>query len=268
MKHWLTLLLSLVALTGDTHTAPAQAAADQYDFENRLVRRTVSGQTTDFVYDGDGNLVVKVETAGTDPKTTVFIVDDRSPTGYAQNVVELVAENGDPFIKSRSYLFGHQLIRQQRGTEPEELFGYDGHGNVRFVLNAEGVMSDRYTYDAFGVVIEQSGSTPNSHLYCGERFDQDLGLYYLRARYLNPNSGRFWTMDGFEGTQTDPLSLHKYLYAQDDPVMMVDPNGHESLIGLSIGSTISMSMSAMYNGTVSGVGSALQASLFGIQAGR
>ncbi len=106
--------------------------------------------------------------------------------------------------------------------------GYDGHGNVRFGLNDEGVISDRYTYDAFGVVIEPSGSTPNSHLYCGERFDQDLGLYYLRARYLNPNSGRFWTMDGFEGTQTDPLSLHKYLYAHADPVNGVDSTGHNT----------------------------------------
>ncbi len=96
--------------------------------------------------------------------------------------------------------------------------------------------------DQFGVVIEPSGSTPNSHLYCGERFDQDLGLYYLRARYLNPNSGRFWTMDGFEGTQTDPLSLHKYFYAHANPVNMVDPSGHWSLPELNSVAKISIGL--------------------------
>jgi len=60
----------------------------------------------------------------------------------------------------------------------------------------------------------------------------------------------------------------KYLYVHNNPLNRIDPSGHESLIGLSIGSTISASLSAMYNGTVSGVGSALQASLFGIQAGK
>src|SRR5208337_2481244 len=65
------------------------------------------------------------------------------------------------------------------------------------------------------------------YLYCGEQFDPDLGFYYLRARYLNPNSGRFWTMDTYEGDQEEPLSLHKYLYGADNPVNNIDPSGHD-----------------------------------------
>ena len=49
-----------------------------------------------------------------------------------------------------------------------------------------------------------------------------------QARYLNPNSGRFQTMDSYEGAQTDPLSLHKYLYCYADPVNGIDPSGHWS----------------------------------------
>ena len=44
--------------------------------------------------------------------------------------------------------------------------------------------------------------------------------------YLNPTTGRFWTMDSFEGNASDPLSLHKYLYAHGNPVDGTDPSGH------------------------------------------
>jgi hypothetical protein len=43
--------------------------------------------------------------------------------------------------------------------------------------------------------------------------------------YLNPNTGRFWTMDSYEGDNEDPLSLHKYLYCQADSENMTDPSG-------------------------------------------
>jgi hypothetical protein len=46
-----------------------------------------------------------------------------------------------------------------------------------------------------------------------------------QARYLNVNTGRFQTMDTYAGNNEDPLSLHKYLYVEDDPVDKVDPWG-------------------------------------------
>jgi hypothetical protein len=49
-----------------------------------------------------------------------------------------------------------------------------------------------------------------------------------RARYYKPDTGRFWTMDTFEGNSEDPLSLHKYLYCHDDPISRIDPSGHKS----------------------------------------
>ena len=45
------------------------------------------------------------------------------------------------------------------------------------------------------------------------------------ARWMNPSTGRFHTMDTFEGRQTDPQSLHKYLYCEADPVNNADPTG-------------------------------------------
>ena len=49
--------------------------------------------------------------------------------------------------------------------------------------------------------------------------------HLVNARWLSPQTGRFWTMDTFEGSQAEPLSLHKYLYARVDPVNTEDPTG-------------------------------------------
>ena len=65
--------------------------------------------------------------------------------------------------------------------------------------------------------------------YRVEQYDSDLGLYYLRARYYNPNTGRFMSRDPEDGNLFDPASLHKYLYANGDPVDGVDPMGRGDL---------------------------------------
>lgn len=66
--------------------------------------------------------------------------------------------------------------------------------------------------------------------YRGEQFDSDLSLYYLRARYYNPLTGRFLSRDPENGNAYDPRTLHKYLYAGGDPVNMADPFGRASML--------------------------------------
>ena len=53
---------------------------------------------------------------------------------------------------------------------------------------------------------------------------------YLRARYMDPSSGRFTQQDTYAGLSRDPASLHKYLYANADPVNMVDPGGDSAFL--------------------------------------
>jgi RHS repeat-associated protein len=62
-------------------------------------------------------------------------------------------------------------------------------------------------------------------VYRGEQYDPDLNLYYLRARYYNPLTGRFLSRDPLNGYINDPATLHKYLYAGGDPVNIMDPTG-------------------------------------------
>jgi RHS repeat-associated protein len=206
-----------------------------YDFENRLSR--INGGLVTYVYDGDGNRVAK--TVG--GVTVKYLVDTNNPTGYAQVVEEL--EGG---VVRRAYTYGHELISQRQsagGAWAASFYGYDGHGSVRLLTDAAGVVTDTYDYDAFGNIVARTGTTPNDYLYAGEQYDADAGFYYLRARYMNPSVGRFVSMDTFEGDVAEPASLHKYTYAENNPVNLVDRSGHfatvEPLTTVSIQNALS-----------------------------
>jgi RHS repeat-associated protein len=192
-----------------------------YDSGNHL--KSMNGAVT-LAYDGDGNRVAKTA-AGI---TTTYLVDDLNPTGYPQVVEELV--NGAP---QRTYTYGRQRISQNQivsGTWTVSFYGYDGFGSVRQLTDKTGAVTDAYEYDAWGNTINSAGTTPNNYLYRGEQFDSDLGFYYLRARYFNPVTGRFVTRDSKAGNPRGPATLHKYLYADGDPVNGRDPSGHQDLI--------------------------------------
>ena len=106
-------------------------------------------------------------------------------------------------------------------------YGYDGFGTVRQLTNAHW---SRHGYLRIRCLRQRhhpTGTTPNNYLYRGEQFDPDLGLYYLRARYYNPQTGRFMSRDPEDGQVGVPASLHKYLYADGDPVDGVDPTGRD-----------------------------------------
>lgn len=46
---------------------------------------------------------------------------------------------------------------------------------------------------------------------------------------MNPTTGTFISMDTYQGSIFDPTSLHKYLYANANPVMYCDPSGYMSI---------------------------------------
>lgn len=199
-------------------TVAAGGIGNSYDFEDHLIQRG----SVSLVYDSDGNRVGKT-VAGI---TTQYLVDTNNPTGYAQVIDEL--QRGTVV---RSYSFGLERIDERQkvnGSLTTSFYGYDGHGSVRFLTDATGTITDRYDYDAFGNLIISSGATPNNYLFSGEQFDPDLALYYNRTRYLDVTRGRFWTMDTCDGCVTTPLSLHRYLYSNGDPVDFVDPSGQQA----------------------------------------
>ncbi len=211
------------------NTVASNGNTDEYDFKNRLIRRTqADGTIIDILYDGDGNRVAKTVTPfGGQSAATKYLIDTNNLTGFAQVLEEI--ESG---AVVRVYTYGLDLISidQDTGGQFEiSYYLYDGLGSVRGLTDLNSNLTDTYTYDAFGNPLTATGTTPNNYRFTGEQLDPDLGLYFLRARYLNPETGRFHTLDTFEGFNQDPLSLHKYLYANVNPVNFTDPTGKFSL---------------------------------------
>jgi len=122
------------------------------------------------------------------------------------------------------------MMAQVSGAPTTSFYQYDGRGTVRMLTNSAGAVTDTYEYDAFGNLIASTGSTPNVYLYRGERYEAHLGLYYLRARWYNPVTGRFMTRDPKPGRIGIPRTLHAYLYASADGVNRIDPRGKEDLV--------------------------------------
>ncbi|MCC6180036.1 MAG: hypothetical protein IT305_32380, partial [Chloroflexi bacterium] len=74
---------------------------------------------------------------------------------------------------------------------------------------------------------EYGEGTSDQSLFTGHYFDTETNLYYAKARYFDPELGRFLSQDSYLGELTEPPSLHRYLYAADRPTYYVDPDGHE-----------------------------------------
>jgi RHS repeat-associated protein len=160
--------------------------------------------------------------------TTNYLVDMQNPTGYAQVVDE--PQSG---TVSRTYSFGLERISETQsinGTPTTSFYGYDGHGSVRQLTSSTGVVTDTSDYDAFGNLINSTGSTPNNRLFAGEQYDPALGLYYNRARYLNTSTGRFSVMDKKRGRLRRPLTLNRYIFTEQNPINRIDPKGTEDIV--------------------------------------
>lgn len=113
------------------------------------------------------------------------------------------------------------------------------------MTNESGSVTDTLVFDAFGNETAKTGATDNSYGFQGEEKD-DTGLYYLRARYMDPATGTFTSMDTYGGSLSDPMSLHEYLFANSNPVAYCDPSGHFSLVEMDATMAIDSILNAGY----------------------
>ena len=209
----------------------AQSTLYEYNSENKLVKATVQNGVLvteeSYTYDYEGNRTSKTTHRSDGVTEYVKYLNDNS------SLTNVLAEIDSEGSVQAYYTIGADLISQERDGNVS-VYLYDGHGSVVGLANESGIVTDTYCHDAFGNLLKSKGSTKNCYRYCGEQFDETTGLYYLRARYMDTSTGRFISQDSYAGSISDPVSLHKYLYANSNPVTYSDPSGYMSMAGLAV----------------------------------
>ena len=124
------------------------------------------------------------------------------------------------------------------------------------MTDESGNVVNEYTYDPWGNILSENETVENPIKYAGEYYDEELDMYYLRARYYDPNVGRFTSLDIEEGEISNPLDMNRYVYCRNNPIKYVDPSGEKVYIigkqialqlGLRIGSGEGIIIDEHYN---------------------
>ena len=100
--------------------------------------------------------------------------------------------------------------------------------------------------------------------YRGYYYDTDLGLYYLQSRYYDPETGRFVNADSVGTANNSLQGFNLYVYCNNDPVNMSDPDGHWPKWFSDVGSVIKKAFDGLVN-TIKSI--AVAAFSFKFQAG-
>ena len=201
-----------------TKTAESKTETNTYDGLNQLIGFTDGETTASYKYNADGLRTSKT----VDGKTINHIWD-----GNKQIVVDM---DDSDWYSAEVYVRGTNLLAKfskQSGNVKTDYQYYtqNAHGDVVNLTDADGAVTKSYTYDAFGVEQNIDDADTNAFRYCGEYYDAETGTIYLRARYYSPTTGRFISRDTFVGRKEDPLSLNKYTYCANNPVIFTDPQG-------------------------------------------
>lgn len=178
---------------------------NHYNAENQLIQTLTKNYKVSFTYDAEGLRTGKTVNG----EKTVFVWDGD----------QLVMELSDSGKVKKRYVRGHDLVYSDKGTEKEkQYYVTDPHGNMVQLTDKSGKVVKTYDYDSFGNEVKPDSKDDNPFRYCGEYYDKETGEVYLRARYYQPEAGRFLTRDTYTGESDEPLSLHLYSYCGNDGV--------------------------------------------------
>lgn len=200
------------------------------------------GATNDILWDQQYR-ITSVTTNGADAETYEYDALDRRTaiiTGTATNYlvyngIHCIAEVDANGSLKRSYTYGPgidnilAMTDYTGGSTSTYYYITDHQGSVYAVTDSSGNIVEQYRYDAWGRVNAYDASgTPlsssaigNRYLWQGREYSWETGLYYFRARWYDPITGRFLSKDpiGISG------GLNQYVFCGNNPVNVTDPDG-------------------------------------------
>jgi RHS repeat-associated protein len=214
--------------TGYSYDANGNMTADgrnalAYDAENRLITNTYQGATTAYAHDGAGLRVKKCAPNCTSPtSTTVYVFSGAKVIAEYENGAAV----GSP---TREYIYsGSALIAIHEGSSLK--YQMADHLSARVVTDGNGnVLEQRahFSYGELWYAKDGAGNniTPDRWQFTSyERDAESLNDYAIFRSYIN-RFGRFNQPDPVSGSITNPQSLNRYAYVQNDPVNLTDPLG-------------------------------------------
>jgi RHS repeat-associated protein len=201
-------------------TANSLTSTLQYDYENRLVRINYPSQAgggwTEFVYDALGRRLKTIE------KNSLGQITGESHCVY--DGLDLIADlNGlDTLVAAYTHGPGFDDPLICRYNNADYYYHTNHQGSVTELLGQSGGIVKTYRYDAFGNILQETGPAWNrGFTYTGRERHARSGLYYYRARFYDPQTGRFISQDPIG--QLGGTNL--YTYVLNNPVNWYDPLG-------------------------------------------
>jgi RHS repeat-associated protein len=199
-----------------------------WDPLSRLTAVSSPDATATYAYGPTGMRELKTVTTPSGTKTT------KTVWSGSELVMELDSDGA-----SYTYLWGPGRIplsvtaKTAAGVSTTYAYQVDAMGSVIGMTDEEGTVVARYSYDPWG---NPSPCTPgtdpgltarNPLRYRAYYADIETGLYYMPARYYDPATYRFLSLDPAPPSAGDPASLNGFLYCVDDPVNLSDTDGRE-----------------------------------------
>jgi RHS repeat-associated protein len=199
---------------GNTLTRTDSAGTRNYiwDYENRLASVVLpgTGGTATFKYDPFGRRIQKTFTQNSTTTVTNFLYD-------TANTVEELNPSGSGITRYTQRGIDEPFAESRSGTTA--FYEQDALSSVTSLSGSSGTISNSYTYDTFGNLVDSVGSLGNPFQFTGRDFDPETGLRYYRARYYDSVIGRFISEDPAQAGNDF------YVYAEDNPTGFVDPFG-------------------------------------------
>ncbi len=180
-----------------------------WDFENRLVQVvTPSAGSASYKYDALGRRIQRTPSSGI---STNFVYD-------GQDVVKDINSDGSTVEYLNGPGIDNKIRQKGSSTSTTYYFSQDHLGSPTALTGTTGKLVERITYDAYG---NSAGSTRTRYGFTGRERDLLTGLLYYRARFYDPQLGRFISEDpiGLAG------GINSFAYVGNNPVLYRDPSG-------------------------------------------